>query len=127
MSTRRFQDIWVEQCRAAGEIRERHGLEAAFDYLVSEKLMTYAETAAKRAEFARELPRFVAEVRRIFSADEIAAQLARMERGAPDDADADAIALIDVEFQKSAAEQEQDDARYVMLRELLTARHLGIS
>ncbi len=127
MSTWRFQDIWLEQCQAAGEIRERHGLEAAFDYLVGEKLMTYAETAAKQAEFARELPRFVAEVRRIFGADEIAAQLARMERGAADDADPDAIAMIDVEFQKSPAEQKQDEARYLMLWELLTARQLGIS
>jgi hypothetical protein len=64
----RFQDIWMDQCRATPDIRERHGVEAAFDYLVGEKLMTYAETAVSREEFARELPRFVAEVRAIFDA-----------------------------------------------------------
>ena len=127
MSRRRFQDIWVEQCRAAGDIRERHGLEAAFNYLVGEKLMTYAETAATRPEFAREMPRFVAEVRRIFSAEEIAEQRARIEQAAQEEVDADAIALVDVEFQKSEAEQDQDDARYLMLREMLTARQLGTS
>jgi len=127
VSRRRFQDIWVEQCRAAGDIRERHGLEAAFNYLVGEKLMTYAETAATRPEFAREMPRFVAEVRRIFSAEEIAEQRARIEQAAQEEVDADAIALVDVEFQKSEAEQDQDDARYLMLREMLTARQLGTS
>jgi hypothetical protein len=35
----------------------------ALDYLIGEKLLTYAESAVTRPEFARELPRFVAEVR----------------------------------------------------------------
>ena len=35
------------------------------DYLIGEKLLIYAETAMTRPEFARELPRFIAEVREI--------------------------------------------------------------
>jgi hypothetical protein len=44
---------------------------SAPDYLIGEKLLTYAETAVARPDFARELPRFVAEVRDIFSGEEI--------------------------------------------------------
>ena len=36
-------DIWIEQCKAAEEIKLR-GLKAAFDYLVAEKLLNFAET-----------------------------------------------------------------------------------
>ncbi len=80
MGERRYQDVWVEQCRATRRIREDHGVRSAFDYLVAEKLMTFAEAAATRAEFARELPRFVAEVRRIFSQEEIRNHFTRIER-----------------------------------------------
>jgi phosphopantothenate synthetase len=62
--TRRFQDVWKEQCAAAARIRDEHGVRSAFDYLVGEKLMTFADVAVTRPEFARELPRFVAEIRR---------------------------------------------------------------
>src|SRR5437762_14230719 len=80
MNTRRFQDVWIDQCRAAVRIRHDHGIKNAFDYVVGEKLMIFAEASATRPEFARELPRFVAEVRRLFSADEIQEHLARIER-----------------------------------------------
>ncbi len=72
--------IWIEQCEAARTIRERFGLEAAFDYAVGEKLMNFASAAHDHQAFARELPRFVSEVRRMFSVDEIRTQLARLER-----------------------------------------------
>ena len=49
----------------------QHGILSALDYLIGEKLLIYAETAVTRPEFARELPRFVAEVREIFSGEEI--------------------------------------------------------
>ena len=68
----RSQDVWIGQCAAARGIRNQHGIVSALDYLIGEKLMTYAEIAATRSEFARELPRFVAEVRGIFSKEEIA-------------------------------------------------------
>ena len=49
----------MDQCDAAEGIRLRFGLEAAFDYSVGEKLLHFAEAAARSPDFARELPRFV--------------------------------------------------------------------
>ena len=71
---------WLEQCRVTETIIERYGLKSAFDYLVSEKLLDFARAAEREPELARQLPRFVSEVRRIFEADEIRFQLARVER-----------------------------------------------
>jgi hypothetical protein len=84
MDTRKSHHIWMEQCEAAHSIRERYGVAAAFDYLVGKKLMTFAAAAADHPEFARELPRFMSEVRRMFTANEIGvhfgANRARTER-----------------------------------------------
>jgi hypothetical protein len=66
MSSREWHAIWVKQCQAARDIKARYGLKAAFDYLVTEKLVNFAGAAASHPEFARELPRFVSEVRRMF-------------------------------------------------------------
>jgi hypothetical protein len=51
-------------------VRQRHGVVSALDYLIGEKLMDYAEMAVTRPEFARELPSFVAEIRKTFGAEE---------------------------------------------------------
>jgi hypothetical protein len=56
----------------------RHSL--CLDYLIGEKLLIYAETAVTRPEFARELPRFIAEVREIFSGEEIGHYVSHLER-----------------------------------------------
>ena len=80
MNAKRFQDIWVEQCEAGRGVREKHGVVAALGYLIGEKLMNFAETAVTHPEFARELPRFVAEIRGIFSTDEIRVYLEHLER-----------------------------------------------
>jgi hypothetical protein len=69
MDQHKFRDIWKEQCRAARSVRAQHGVLSAPDYLIGEKLLSYAETAMTRPEFARELPRFVAEVRDIFTGE----------------------------------------------------------
>ena len=45
-----------------------------------EKLLDFARAAEREPELLRQLPRFVSEVRRIFEADEIRFQLARVER-----------------------------------------------
>ena len=68
MNRRKFYEIWIEQCQAAREIRLRYGLKAAFDYLVAEKLLNFADAAAADPEFARELPRFVARQRLVYTA-----------------------------------------------------------
>ena len=80
MSARDAQRVWEEQCEAAAMIKERFGVTGAFDYLVGQKLMNFFETASRHPEFARELPRFVSEVRRQFTHDEIRAHLAQIER-----------------------------------------------
>jgi hypothetical protein len=72
--------VWIEQCEATKTIRARFGLKAAFEYLVGEKLLNFAETAVNHANFAQELPRFVSEVRRMFTPEEIEAQLPGIER-----------------------------------------------
>ena len=79
---RRFQDIWKDQCAAAEGIAAAHGKGDALNYLIGEKLDSYAEAAATRPEFARELPRFVAAVRRIFSTDDIVAYFEAIEEDA---------------------------------------------
>ena len=80
MGVRKMHEIWIEQCDAAQGIKLRYGLKAAFDYLVAEKLLNFAGAAAEHPEFARELPRFVSEVRRMFTPQEIRTHIARVER-----------------------------------------------
>ena len=127
MSERRFQDIWKEQCEAAKDVRERHGLVSALDYLVGEKLMTFAETASTRSEFARELPRFVAEIRRMFDADEIRLYLEHLERlDAEDGEDASAETEDDVNLE-TPEQRARRQARFAGLKELLLVGQLGTS
>ena len=68
----RFEKIWVQQCTATKGIKRRFGVKSALDYLIREKLLNFADAAERHPEFARELPRFLAEVWRIFNQYEIA-------------------------------------------------------
>ena len=70
---------WQEQCEIAEAIELCYGLEAAFDYVVGEKLPDLATRSAKHPELARELPGFVSRVRSMFTPQEIEEQLKRME------------------------------------------------
>ena len=72
----RFEKAWVEQCRETKTIRRRFGAKSALDYLISEKLMTFADTAKRDPEFAKELPRFLAAVWHVFNEYEIAGYVA---------------------------------------------------
>jgi|SRR5579862_617892 len=63
--------IWEEQCAATKRIRERFGLQKAQDYLLGEKLVAFAKESERYPEFAAELPAFMAQIRRQFSAAEI--------------------------------------------------------
>jgi hypothetical protein len=76
----RFKKIWVQQCRATAGIKRRFGAKSALDYLIREKLLNFAEDAERRPEFARELPRFLAAVWRIFNEFEIAGYVASLKR-----------------------------------------------
>ena len=72
--------VWIEQCAATEDIRQRFGLESALDYLIGEKLFSFVGASEQDPEFAEELPAFVAEIQRMFTVGEIGAYLERLER-----------------------------------------------
>jgi hypothetical protein len=72
----RFEKIWIEQCRATRAIRRRFGAKDAHDYLVGEKLRMFAKAANDDTAFARELPRFLAAIWRMFNQYELAGYIA---------------------------------------------------
>jgi hypothetical protein len=121
----KFQDIWKEQCVAARSVRVRHGTLSALDYLIGEKLLAYAEVAVTRPKFARELPRFVAEVRDIFNGEEIRHYLDHLERVAAME-DEQALDEDDDELPGDVPDQlAAKRARLAQLKELLTSTVLG--
>jgi hypothetical protein len=115
---RRLHEIWIEQCEAARSIKHRYGLKAAFDYLVGEKLLNFTEAASEHRAFAQELPRFVSEVRRMFTAEQIAAHLAQIEREQRDEDDPPP---------ESPKRKQARAQQFAMIKELLTASVLGTS
>ena len=126
MNVRKAHKIWIEQCEAAQTIKARFGLTAAFDYVVGEKLMNYASAASRHPDFARELPQFVSEVRRMFTPDEIGAHLAQIER-APNENDIDVLEEEDDPLRESPAAAEERVRQFLLIKELLTATTLGTS
>ena len=79
MTQKKWNRIWIEQCEAAEAIRQRHGIEPAFDCILGEKRIDFARAATGNDEFARALPQFVSRVRNTFSLQEIDRHLARIE------------------------------------------------
>ena len=121
-----FHKIWIEQCAATEDIREQFGVRNALDYLIGEKLFHFVEAAEKDADFARELPAFVAAIQRLFSAEEIRAYLDQLERAkflAPPEPE------IEVEDEEEAEDDEpwpahpvlgaQELLRFSRIRQLL--------
>jgi hypothetical protein len=137
VNTRKFHEIWIDQCDATDEIKLRYGVEAAFDYLVAEKLLNFADAAASNSEFARELPRFVACVRGLFSPQEIRTQLERIERERKEyHADNEEDDELDTEDEpdkedklilESPAAAAERVRQFASIIELLTATELGTS
>ena len=72
----RFEKIWVEQCRASKAIKRRFGAKSALDYLIGEKLLTFADVAREHPTFAKELPKFLAGIWHVFNEYEIAGYVA---------------------------------------------------
>jgi hypothetical protein len=120
----KFQDIWKEQCVAARSIRAQHGILCALEYLIGEKLLTHAEAAVTRPEFAQELPRFIAEVRNVFNGEEIRHYLDHLERMATmeDERTPDEDDDFFCDFPDQVAANR---ARLAQLKELLTSAVLG--
>ena len=122
---RRWHEIWLEQCEAAENIRLRHGVESAFDYVVGEKLLNFAGVAATNAEFAQALPQFVSRVRDMFSPEEMETHLARTERRRRE---MEETALDDENPGFGDDEATAERARqFDLVKELLTAPALGTS
>jgi hypothetical protein len=125
MNSREAHKIWIEQCEAAQTVRARFGLKAAFDYVVGEKLINFAEAASHHRPFAQELPRFISEVRRMFTPEEIAAQLTRIEHeGNEKDED---VPDEDDPLRESPASIVERARQFMTIKELLTATTLGTS
>ena len=125
MSVRKMHEIWIEQCDAAQDIKLRYGLKAAFDYVVAEKLLNFASAATQHPEFARELPRFISRVRRMFTPQEIRTHIARLEREQSNkniDVNEDDELIADGPVAAAARAQQ-----FATIKELLTASELGIS
>jgi hypothetical protein len=125
MNVRKAHKIWIEQCEATQTIKARFGLTAAFDYVVVEKLMNYASAASRHPDFARELPQFVSEVRRMFAPDEIGAHLAQIERVLNEN-DIDVLEEDDP-LRESPTAVEDRVRKFLLIKELLTATTLGTS
>ena len=122
---RRWHEVWREQCEAAETIRLQYGVGSAFDYVVGEKLLTFATAAEDHPEFARALPQFVSELRRMFTPEEIEEHLARTERERLRRA-MDAMDVYDRELDDLAA-PAAEARRFEFVKELLTAPALGTS
>ena len=120
---RKHHEIWIEQCEAARNINARYGLKAAFDYIVGEKLLNYAEAASRHPQFATALPQFVSEVRRMFSPENTRTNLARLERELSKKGEDEEDEFFS-ETSTAAAERTQ---RFTIIQELLTADKLGTS
>ena len=125
MIERKPHQIWIEQCEAAQRIKARYGLAAAFEYLVGEKLLNFANAASRHPDFARELPRFLSAVRRMFTPDEIRAHLEKIER-AQSEQDVEVLDEDDPLRESPAAAAERTQ-QFALIKELLTATTLGTS
>jgi hypothetical protein len=146
-----FHMIWRDQIQAVSAIRQRHGDDAAFNYIVDEKLMNFAEAAEGQPEFARELPRFVAAIREVFAPETMRSGLQRLahyleedkartadmlreKQGNPsrevvDDGNGDGDTDDDFEDVETLARRMQSlstsQKRFEFLRDLLLSERLG--
>jgi hypothetical protein len=120
---RKQHEIWIEQCEAAQTINERYELKAAFDYIVGEKLMNHDEAASQHPRFARSLPQFVSEVRRMFAVEDLRTNRARLEREFREETSEEESEL----FPESPAVMAERVKRFMMIQELLIAEKLGTS
>ena len=78
-STTEFHEIWIDQCAATEDIRDHFGPQDALGYLIGEKLFTFLWAAERDPLFAAEVPDFIREIRRLFTAEDIRDYLHRLE------------------------------------------------
>ena len=75
-----FSSIWIAQCEAARGIRDDWGTGKALGYLVGEKLLNYIRAADSDPSWDANVPKFVAEIHRIFTDEELNAYFATATR-----------------------------------------------
>jgi hypothetical protein len=78
-SSMEFRKVWIEQCAATEDIREQFGRKSALD-LLDEKLFNFLEAAEQDPAFPAEVPAFIAEIRRLFTAPELRDYLDHLAR-----------------------------------------------
>ena len=74
-----FSTLWVEQCDATEEIRERCGLQAALDYLVGEKFLNHLHLAKVHKPLEKQILKFAQRIREMFSPEDLRQYLEKME------------------------------------------------
>lgn len=75
-----FRKTWQDQAEAAEGILDRFGLQDALGYIVGEKFLNALQAAGTHPEVEAELPRFAAAIRELFSHEELAAYLSKLEK-----------------------------------------------
>lgn len=75
-----FHKIWIEQCEGVHGIKENFGVQKALGYLIGEKLLNFIRTSDNDPLFAKELPKFVSEIKSIFQPLEIREYLENVRR-----------------------------------------------
>ena len=78
-----FSEIWIEQCEAARDIRDAWGTRKALGYLIGEKLLNYVRASDSDPSWAAKLPLFAAEIKRIFTTEELRTYFATTTRVGP--------------------------------------------
>ena len=118
--------IWIDQCEATEEIRDHFGLHNALDYLIGEKLFSFVHASEQDPEFAGELPAFVAAIRHLFTAEQIADYLDHLEKRkylAPPEPDPDADDLLEEKDEEEWLENPimgaEEILRFLRIRELV--------
>ena len=89
--------------------------------------MNFASAAHDHPAFAREIPRFVSEVRRMFSADEIRTHLARLEREQTERDVENREPDEDEVYYESPFRVAERVRQFATIKDLLTANNLGTS
>jgi hypothetical protein len=67
--------FWLEQCESARGIEAEFGVQQALSYLVGEKFLDFLEATDQDATLRADLPAFVAEIKSIFEAWQLAEYL----------------------------------------------------
>lgn len=121
-----FEKKWQAQCEAAEGIIAKHGVAAALDYLIGEKLDAHVQAASTNVKFRHELPRFVARIRELFARDDLESYFAAVEQAAPEPTtDSETLKLEQSGLLLDQASRRARMERLAPLKDLLLSERLG--